>query len=204
MTKKENLILLGDSITNGFDGKKDLKHNVSYYLAKLLPNFEITNAGVNAGSISGNTERDLTYQVNTHNFKDYQVATIAYGTNDFAHCYETLEIISRILQKNITKIKEENPSILLLGILPTNRFDGGIDNLNVGGLSHYTFAELLETLIKVYQKNNLPILNWRKTAPHLIDSNNYRTTLGDQRLHPNAATYEKMAQVIADFIIANL
>ena len=203
MLKKANLIMLGDSITNGFDGHKDLEKNISYYLSKIDPQFNITNAGVNAGTITGNTERDLTFQVSNHNFADYQLATIFYGTNDFAHREETLEILGRILQKNITTIKQENPTIKIYGILPINRFDGGIDNYHISGLAQYSFAELLNKLTQIYQANQIPVLNWRKIAPQLLTFANYVNALGDGRLHPNTSTYQKMATIINQFILEN-
>ncbi|WP_429970466.1 SGNH/GDSL hydrolase family protein [Fructilactobacillus sp. Tb1] len=200
MKNKEHLIMLGDSITNGFDGHQDLEKNVSYYIKQLNPELSITNAGVNAGTICGHSERDLSYQVESHNFADYQLATIFYGTNDFAHREETLEILGRILQKNIDIILEENSKIKIYGILPINRFDGGIDNFNVDGLSQYTFGELLEKLSTIYKANNIPVLNWRNVAPQLLTETNYYTALGDHRLHPNSETYHQMAKVISHFI----
>lgn len=203
MPKTENLIMLGDSITNGFDGHQDLEKNVSYYLKHLNPALQITNAGVNAGTIVGRSERDLTFQVDTHDFRNYQLATIFYGTNDFAHRAETLEIIGRILQKNLTHIKQENPKIKIFGILPINRFDGGMDNYEISGLAQYSFAELLNKLTDIYQINQIPVLNWRKVAPNLLTLNNYTEKLGDQRLHPNTQTYAEMTKIINQFIKKN-
>ncbi|WP_413627739.1 SGNH/GDSL hydrolase family protein [Fructilactobacillus vespulae] len=204
MNKHEQLIMLGDSITNGFDGHVDLEQNISYYLNQLYPDLKITNAGVNAGQITGTSERDLPYQVEVHDFAKYDVATIAYGTNDFAHAPATLEILGRILQQQINEIKAENPAIKILGILPINRFDGGIDNYKIAGLAQYTFQELLTKLTDVYQANQIPVLNWRKLAPDMLTVANYPQRLGDQRLHPNAETYQRMAQVVGDFLSKNV
>ncbi|WP_395317749.1 SGNH/GDSL hydrolase family protein [Fructilactobacillus frigidiflavus] len=203
MSKTESLIMLGDSITNGFDGHHDLEKNVSYYLKQLNPALQITNAGVNAGTIVGRSERDLTFQVDTHDFRNYQLATIFYGTNDFAHRAETLEILGSILQTNLTHIKQENPQIKIFGILPINRFDGSMDNYSVSGLAQYSFAELLNKLTEVYHANQIPVLNWRKIAPNLLTINNYAEKLGDQRLHPNSQTYAEMATVLNQFLKEN-
>ncbi|KRN12431.1 G-D-S-L family lipolytic protein [Fructilactobacillus fructivorans] len=201
---EDNIILLGDSLTRGFDGEKDLVYNWPYYLGQFLPFKSITNAGQNAGTITGNCELDLTYQIDHHNFKNYELATIFYGTNDFAHRYETLEVVGRMLDQNIKQIKAENPSIMILGILPLNRFDGGSDNYNMEGLAHYTFGQLLNCLIKVYHQNDINVLNWRKVAPTLVDNSNYQTRLNDHRLHPNSSTYKIMARIIAEFIQKNV
>ncbi|EKK20437.1 hypothetical protein B808_325 [Fructilactobacillus florum 8D] len=197
MTKLTNLLMLGDSITHGFNGYHDLQHNISYYLKQELPNFCITNAGINAGSLSGQRERDLTFQVDHHDFTKFQFVTIAYGTNDFAHSTAGLTTIGKILQTNLTKIRSENHALNIIGILPTNRYDGNIDNYHVEGLGHYTFEELLTELERVYQTNAIPVINWRQEAPELITEDNFKTALADQRLHPSEATYQKMAQLIA-------
>ncbi|USS84831.1 SGNH/GDSL hydrolase family protein [Fructilactobacillus myrtifloralis] len=200
MTTTKHLIMLGDSITNGFDGTRDLTHNLSYYLHQLLPNWEITNAGVNAGAIIGTTERDLTFQVETHSFQDYQLATLFFGTNDFAHSEAPLSQVTQTLTTNITRIKEENPNITVVGILPLKRFDGGVDNQTITGLGQYTLDELDDALTTVYHHFNIPVLDWRTVAPELLTIDNYQTTLADQRLHPTATTYHEMAVILADFL----
>ncbi|USS87096.1 SGNH/GDSL hydrolase family protein [Fructilactobacillus cliffordii] len=199
MTKKR-LIMLGDSITNGFDGFKDLTNNLSYYLQQLLPNWKIENCGVNAGAIIGNTERDLTFQIESHDFTDYQLATVFFGTNDFAHSDATLTTVAAGLQHNLTRMQKASPQLKIVGILPLPRFDGEMDNQNIEGMGQYTLAELDQRLKSVYQSMDIPVLDWQKVAPNLITINNYRTTLGDQRLHPNAATYRKMAEVLFHFL----
>ncbi|USS87933.1 SGNH/GDSL hydrolase family protein [Fructilactobacillus hinvesii] len=199
MTKK-HLIMLGDSITNGFDGARNLTHNISYYLQKFLPDWKITNVGVNAGAIIGNTERDLDFQVASHDFCDYQIATLFFGTNDFAHSDATLDTVAAGLNQNLTRIKQQNPAIQLIGILPLPRFDGGVDNQQITGMGQYTLNELDEQLQAVYAHHQIPVLDWRSVAPNLVTSDNYRTTLGDQRLHPNAATYQRMATILYSFL----
>src|SRR5580765_2781916 len=91
--QNKKLIALGDSITNGFDGSHDLKESWPYYLKRLMPFSSIENAGVNAGSITGNTERDLSFQVQHTDFSAFDMVTIFYGTNDFSHSEDTLEIV---------------------------------------------------------------------------------------------------------------
>ncbi|USS90200.1 SGNH/GDSL hydrolase family protein [Fructilactobacillus carniphilus] len=198
--KKKRLIMLGDSITNGFDGYRDLSHNLSYYLQQLLPEWQIENCGVNAGSIIGNTERDLTFQVESHDFSNYQLATVFFGTNDFAHSEATLTTVAAGLQHNLTQMQQANPQLKTVGILPLPRFDGGVDNQNIEGMGQYTLADLDQKLRSVYQSMEIPVLDWQKVAPHLVTINNYRTTLGDHRLHPNAATYQLMADVLFHFL----
>nr|WP_255700249.1 SGNH/GDSL hydrolase family protein [Lactobacillus sp. S2-2] len=194
------MLTIGDSITNGFNGEVDLHKNYPFFLKKLLNLKEIDNHGVNAGMISGFSERDLTYQVKITDFSSYDIVSIAYGTNDYSHSDCFLNDIKRTLQNNLKLIKQNNPNLIIIGILPINRFDNHTFIDQQLNSVDYSYHELLDEISKVYQSFNIPVLNWRKVAPNFLTVDNYQEKLNDQRLHPNQSTYYEMAQIIANFI----
>lgn len=201
-THGKKMLTLGDSITNGFNGETDLHRNYPFFLQQFLQLKEVDNAGQNAGMLSGFSERDLTYQVKIHDFSHYDIVSIAYGTNDYSHSDQLLSEIQQKLAEQVQLIKRANPAIMIVGILPINRFDQHTLLEHQLNSMDYNFNDLLDALTSVYQSFGIPVLNWRTSAPSFLTINNYQNKLNDHRLHPNQATYYEMGQIIAHFIQA--
>ncbi len=205
--KGQKIITLGDSITKGYDGYETLD-NMGYpnWLARYL-NTSVFNAGFNGAYLCDtgdlSTDGDLTPTVNANNFKNYNVATIAYGTNDYAHTSSTLADIQSTLTAAIQKMKSENKNIIIYGILPITRYDGTTNSDEVIGKGGYTMNELRDAEAEVYKDNNIPYLDWRNDTTQLITDANHETRLYDERLHPSAKTYQLMGREIAQFMINN-
>lgn len=102
--KKEPVLLIGDSITNGFNEKE------------LLPDFDILNYGV-----FGDSTVELLERIESSWFSSEPLtAFVCIGTNDFARD-RTDEYILGNMQKIINRIKEFSPcvNIVPVSIFPT-------------------------------------------------------------------------------------
>lgn len=204
--KSDTLITMGDSITAGYDGYETLDAGYPTWLARYL-NVKVDNAAYNgaflcdAGDMS--TPGDLTTTVEDTNFAKYNVATIAYGTNDYGHTDSTIDQIKNTLDTNIKKMKAENKNLIIYGILPITRYDNNQNSDDVVGQGGYTMNELRSAEAEVYQQNDVPYLNWQDVDPNLITDANHIDRFNDGRLHPAAKTYQLMARDIANFMIDN-
>lgn len=205
--KGQKIISMGDSITKGYDGYETLD-NMGYptWLSRYL-NTSVLNAGYNGAFLCDGgeqeTDGDLTPTVNAHNFKNYDVATIAYGTNDYGHVSNSLADIQDTLKQNIQKMKSENKKLIIYGILPITRYDGNTNSDDIIGKGGFTMNDLRDAEAEVYQQFDIPYLDWRKDTKQLITDSNHTYRLYDERLHPSAKTYQLMGREIAQFMINN-
>lgn len=201
MKNSSRIVCLGDSITNGYDGFQDLiGHSYPDYLQQLL-HTPVLNLGYNGAYLANDsTPGDLTKVVYQTDFSQFSLVTIAYGTNDYGHSRTSLANIAASLQNNLTAIKDNHAAIKILGILPLTRYDYEQNADNLPGIAGYTINELRNTLATIYQKNDATVLDWRVSAPTLITDTNHYERFHDHRLHPSAATYQKMGTIIANYI----
>lgn len=205
--KGKKIISLGDSITKGYDGYETLD-NMGYptWLSRYL-NTSVTNAGYNGAFLCDGgeeeTDGDMTPTVNSHNFKNYDVATISYGTNDYGHVSNSLADIETTLRQNIKKMKSDNKNLIIYGILPITRYDADSNSDNVIGKGGFTMNDLRDAEAAVYKSYNIPVLDWRNDSTQLITDANHKYRLYDERLHPTAKTYQLMGREIAKFMIDN-
>lgn len=204
--KSKKIITMGDSITAGYDGYETLDSGYPTWLARYLGT-TVDNAAYNgafladAGEMS--TPGDLGTTVSDTNFAKYDVATIAYGTNDYGHSDATIDQIKNTLDSNIKKMKAENKNLIIYGFLPITRYDNNQNSDDVVGEGGYTMNDLRAAEAQVYQDNDVPFLNWNDIDPDLITDANHIDRFNDGRLHPAAKTYQLMARDIAKFMINN-
>ncbi|MBW1604845.1 SGNH/GDSL hydrolase family protein [Lactobacillus sp. Sy-1] len=194
------ILALGDSITNGYDGDRDLTNGTyPQELSKLLK-CEVDNYGVNNAMITRHQFGDLTPRVESVDFTKYDLVIIFYGTNDYAHMESSLAAVEKELGTDIEAIKTKNPHAQLLGIVPMNRWDFNQNSAQIVRAGGYSFQELQDGIAKTYANHQVSCLDWRKVAPQLLTDDNYQERLHDAHLHPNANTYGIMADYIARFI----
>ncbi|MBU9790292.1 SGNH/GDSL hydrolase family protein [Lentilactobacillus sp. TOM.63] len=206
--KANKIITMGDSITCGYDGYQTLD-DMGYptWLSRYL-NAKVTNVGYNGAFLSqgdGNAETpgDLNTVINEHNFKNYNVATIAYGTNDYGHSTNSLDDIKTQLNNDIKKMKSDNKNLIIYGILPLTRYDSNVNSDEVPGQGGYTMNQLRDAEAEVFKDNSIPYLDWRNDTKPIITDANHIDRFNDGRLHPNPMTYQLMGREIAQFMIKN-
>ncbi|MEJ6400118.1 SGNH/GDSL hydrolase family protein [Nicoliella lavandulae] len=194
------ILALGDSITNGYDGDRDLTSGTYPQVLSKLLHCPVDNYGVNNAMITRHQDGDLTPRVNSVDFKQYDLVIIFYGTNDYAHLTTSLSEIKQELSADIAIIRKHNPQIKLLGIVPMNRWDFNHNADQIKRAGGYTFRDLQSGIADTYRQNKVACLDWRIVAPDLLTDENYQERLHDAHLHPNAKTYAMMAEIIAKFI----
>ena len=197
------LVALGDSLTRGFDGRRDLfTGTYPQELTKILKQ-KVINQGVDGATISHPFLGDLTSQVHNTHFPQYDGVILFFGTNDYGHSHQPLKQVAKILKKNVQWIQKHAPGLKIWGILPLTRYDQLKNDDHVKCAAGYTFQELLGALARVYQVTRVPFLNWETDPQPLITDQNFKERLNDNHVHPTKATYRLMAERIAKFMRAH-
>lgn len=193
------IVMLGDSITEGWDGSVDVERPESYFIQQVL-GMPTTNLGHGGGAIIGTQSKDLPQVVSSTDFRQYDLVTIGYGVNDFDGGSGSIRELTDTLNDQIQLIYESNPDILLVGILP---IWGNTDAINANeSPAGYGWDELQDAEKDVYISNGGIVLDWRSDP--VVTPNNFNQLLGDKWLHPTQATYELLGNRIANFIRDNL
>ncbi|MCY9807346.1 SGNH/GDSL hydrolase family protein [Lentilactobacillus senioris] len=202
--KNKKVVTLGDSITHGYDGMENLEDGTYPQWLQRYLNTSVDNLGYNGAFLATeSTGGDLTTMVDKTDLSKYDVATIAYGTNDYGHSRYTLDAVKDVLVDDIHTMKQKNKKLVIYGILPITRYDNDQNSDDVAGIGGYTMNELRDMLANVYKSEGIPVLDWRNDAKQLITDSNRTYRLFDERLHPSARTYQMMGSEIAKFMIAN-
>lgn len=202
--KNKKIVTLGDSITKGYDGSQTLTNGTYPQWLERYLNTSVDNLGYNGAFMAAeSTAGDFTKMVDATNFAKYDVATIAYGTNDYGHSRYDLSAIKDIMVDNIHQMKKQNKKLVIYGILPITRYDNEQNSDEVAGIGGYTMNELRDMLADVYKSEDIPVLDWRQDSSQLITDNNHEYRLFDERLHPSARTYQMMGKEIAAFMVDN-
>ncbi|MFT8907535.1 MAG: SGNH/GDSL hydrolase family protein [Lentilactobacillus diolivorans] len=201
------MVSLGDSITKGWTGSSYATAPYPQQVGSQLM-VKDTNLGENNGKVVGDTDLDLTQIVNQTDFSHYDIATIAYGVNDYFH--SSLDDVKQVLDEQIKAIKAKYPSLQLFGILPLDCYvtsfgtDQETDAYNTTGYHDYTLGELCTAEAQVYAQNGVKYLDWRTEAPDIVPATIDNTIFGDNLLHPTQATYDKISTVISAFLEENV
>lgn len=193
---KLNIAAIGDSVTRGYDGFQNLRHNYPYYLSKLVPTASIDNYGINGATIMQDLEKEIV-RCNAHK---YDIYIVMIGTNDYGHLREELINIQEKLRFILSKLMNGQSHAQIYGVLPLPRYDNLQNADNVIRGADYTFSELLDGLAYVYKQLNIPFIDWRNYHPDFINDHNFKIKYNDQHVHPNADTYQQLAQYIFAFI----
>lgn len=208
--RQMSYVALGDSITKGWTGGSYAPTPYPTAVGKSL-GMKVTNLGENNGQVVGDSNLDLTYNIDHHNFKDDDVVTIAYGVNDYFHV-STVSEVEKTLNTEVKALKAKYPHLQIIGMLPMDCYvKDPVSGLYVSAAitqykSHaYTLNDLRDGEESIYVKNKIKTLDWRDYDGQLIPKYDSRdTTFGDERLHPTQATYTQMSNIIEYFLSENV
>lgn len=183
------LVVMGDSITQGWDGHKQVDNPIPNVLGKLAGFDKVENLSVGGTTMTGS--KGLPSQVRAVNFADYDYTLISFGTNDYWRQSESLQDMQNGLQQAINKMREENPKIQILITTPIQGWENNtnsLDQKNTMGVSQNNIDDMI---LSVARLNNLKVNDWRNNP--IVTSDNYKSLLGDQMVHPTQATMNLMA-----------
>lgn len=174
----KKILLIGDSITEGFDTQK------------LMPEFSIINKG-----ISGNNSKDLLNRLKTDLIPyEPDIVFVLIGTNDLAQGNSDHEILINI-KEIVASIKFHliNTEVYVTSILPTRnnelRPNERIKRLNKK-------IEMLTYEQKVKYFNLFPLF--------VDDSENLIQELTEDGLHLNELAYKLWADYLSKFLTGNI
>lgn len=199
MTK---MIVLGDSIMWGLTGFGSNHPRANPTIPQAIGDqlgWEVDNEAISGTKYADNRDgQDFIPQVNRFNFKNYDVALLGYGINDFDdQPYASTTQVQDAMTKGIAKIRSDNPSTHIYVELPTPSYVYGADDgaVNGGGISQRTMYDAIKQCAK---DNHCPVYDWRDNP--LITYANRNQTLGDGQIHPVQAVQTQMAKRLATWI----
>lgn len=184
------LIVLGDSITQGWDGHQQVSNPIPTQLGKLAGFNDVTNLSVGGTAITG--PKGLQTQVRQANFADYDYVMIAFGTNDYWQAQETIKDMRYGMQQAINQIKKQNSSITMLIVTPMQGWEIGATSLDTPNSAEVTQNQIDDMLMDVAHANGAKSYDWRPDP--LVTDQNKAIMLGDQIVHPTQSTMDLMAQ----------
>lgn len=171
----KKILLIGDSITEGFDTQK------------LLPEFFIINKG-----ISGNNSKDLLNRLQT-DLLPYkpEMVFILIGTNDLAQGFSDEEILSNILKiVSIIKLQLNNSEVFVTSILPTKN-NVPRPNTRIKKLNKQIEMLAVEQNFKFF--NLFPLF--------ADNSESLKDELTEDGLHLNESAYQLWAKHLRKYLI---
>lgn len=183
------LVVMGDSITQGWDGHKQVNNPIPNELGKLAGFDKVENLSVGGTTITGS--RGLPSQVRAVNFADYDYALISFGTNDFWQQSESLQDMQNGLQQAINKMRDENPKIIILITTPIQGWENNTNSLDQKNTMGVSQNDIDDMILSVARLNSLKVNDWRNDP--IVTNDNYKSMLGDQMVHPTQATMNLMA-----------
>lgn len=161
-----NVLAFGDSITVAQEaGQSSYVRTATRTLGD-----DLTVAAQNGGRIEGNNWNDLAAQITTIGPSDlryFDRISLAFGTNDWSHGTASLTSVTQALNEIIGLIKYNAPRAKLYGVLPSPRYATATaqqlltTETRAGG---YSYTALTNALSSAYQRQKMPVLDWRKTG----------------------------------------
>ncbi|MFL2044517.1 SGNH/GDSL hydrolase family protein [Weissella hellenica] len=196
----KRILIIGDSLSVGWDGTQVLKDNYPTVLKRLLNPKTLNNSFSSAGSqIAGNNNGtpifDLSNNVSRilkgNTIKNTDIIVLEIGINDLDYSRNNLGYVQQKLQANIQRLRNANPTIKIFGILPVTSY------MPIKQ-SNYAIDQLKRALTDVYFSFGIPVINVTDFGVA-----NYPSDLGDKLVHPNQTTYRQMAKVISHWMTSN-
>lgn len=196
------MIVLGDSIlwgTTGFDSAHPRANPTIPDAIDSALGWTVDNQAIGGTRWADVDNKDnFLEQVAKFNFKNYDVALLGYGINDFDDFpHSSPKQITSAMSTGITKMRSDNPTIRIYIELPTPSFAKGSDD-GVVNEAGYSQRQIYDTIKQEAATLNLPSYDWRDSP--LITYANRNQTLGDGQIHPVNAIQQQMAARLASWI----
>lgn len=196
------MIVLGDSIlwgTTGFDSAHPRANPTIPDAIGSALGWTVDNQAIGGTRWADVDNKDnFLEQVAKFNFKNYDVALLGYGINDFDDFpHSSPKQITSAMSTGITKMRSDNPTIRIYIELPTPSFAKGSDD-GVVNETGYSQRQIYDTIKQEAATLNLPSYDWRDSP--LITYANRNQTLGDGQIHPVNAIQQQMAARLASWI----
>lgn len=196
------MIVLGDSIlwgTIGFDSAHPRANPTIPDAIGTALGWTVDNQAIGGTRWADVDNKDnFLEQIVKFNFKNYDVALLGYGINDFDDFpHSSPKQITSAMSTGIAKMRSDNPTIRIYIELPTPSFAKGSDDGTVNEAG-YSQRQIYDTIKDEATTLKLPSYDWRDNP--LITYSNREQTLGDGQIHPVNAVQQQMAARLASWI----
>ena len=196
------MIVLGDSIlwgTTGFDSAHPRANPTIPDAIGSALGWTVDNQAIGGTRWADVDNKDnFLEQVAKFNFKNYNVALLGYGINDYDDFpYSAPKQIIDAMATGVAKMRSDNPAIRIYIELPTPSYAKGSDD-GVVNEAGYSQRQIYDTIKQEAATLNLPSYDWRDSP--LITYANRNQTLGDGQIHPVNAIQQQMAARLASWI----
>ena len=192
-----NLVALGDSILEGWDGHEDVprERTIPKTIAKIN-GWQASNKAIGGTQFGGkNSFVQLTAQTN---FYAYDIVLVGYGVNDWCYPSGSLSVEQQYIEQGIQNIKNTNEQIPIVFELPTEDFRNGSTSLDDKNNRGWSQNDLCDLIAQVATEHGYQYFDWRHNP--LITPGNHTTTLGDGQVHPTQDIMDKMAARLAPML----
>ena len=196
------MFVLGDSIlwgTTGFDSAHPRANPTIPDAIGSALGWTVDNQAIGGTRWADVDNKDnFLEQVAKFNFKNYNVALLGYGINDYDDFpYSAPKQIIDAMATGVAKMRSDNPAIRIYIELPTPSYAKGSDD-GVVNEAGYSQRQIYDTIKQEAATLNLPSYDWRDSP--LITYANRNQTLGDGQIHPVNAIQQQMAARLASWI----
>ena len=185
----KKIAIIGDSVTFGYDGRKNGPPIIAQTLAQLA-HLEYMNLSI--GGVSFGDNNGISGQVNRVNFKDFDYALIDMGINDYRFPHESLGNMQTALQAGIDKIKSDNANTKIFLVTPLQSWENGNGSLSQKNSMGFSQNDIDDMITRIARLNGLKYVDWRENP--IVTESNHKQTLGDGTVHPTAETQKKMGK----------
>lgn len=185
----KKIAIIGDSVTFGYDGRKNGPPIIAQTLAQLA-HLEYMNLSI--GGVAFGDSNGISGQVNRVNFKDFDYALIDMGINDYRFPHETIGNMQSALQSGIDKIKADNADTQIFLVTPLQSWEDDNGSLSQKNSMGFSQNDIDDMITRTARLNNLKYVDWRDNP--IVTEANHKQTLGDGTVHPTAETQRLMAQ----------
>ena len=182
--KKRNASILcyGDSITHGYDA---IYPSLSYSsrIAKML-DCDIVNKAIGG-------EIFFPELAKAKNDKEYDIVTVAYGSNDWSKC--SLDVFENNVKNFFLNLYNANKNSKIFVITPIRR--GDTDRLPLIGVEFLKIHDIISNYATAYE--NIKVIKGIDLAPHFDEF------YSDKYLHPNDLGFSIYAENLYKEILKN-
>ena len=198
-----NMFAVGDSITAGHNSYREGEHWWECVAREY--NYKVTPGGRSGSGMVYNNGTCGVLQARNTDFKKYNVAVFAFGTNDYGNNYNLGSFTDSYVDDNNTSsfyagvkeiirlVKTSNPACTLVFSLPINRIAGSIESKWAYGTPNtagHTLNDYCEAIVTCCNYYGIPYIDHRNGA---FDSYSLSTLLYDG-LHPSVDGYKILGQ----------
>ena len=196
-------IAIGDSITVGASGDvgETSPYNYPDMVAKKYGLILDKSAVSGMGWLVSVADKNGYQTIIDTDFKNYDLCTVAYGTNDYCLADtnlgdvndDTTDTICGTINLSIQHILESNPLCTVIVITPTPNYYFNEYSDKHANTAGYTLQDMRQKMVEICKKYQIACVDQTTVSP--FNEQTINTLLGD-KLHPTREAYKKYSSFL--------